>query len=363
MCQQADEAFTQALLGFYAVGGVGDPMAMQRLSEIDLPALAPGAPVWVVDLATAVFCFGLMVLVRLGLEALFPGAAPFALLYPFGLLATLLSSWRAGAITFFGGMAAAWYFVMPPIGFEALDVANQGRFAVIAVTGAATLLLAQMFRDSARRAARERAAKLEERELLLRELNHRVTNNFTMVSSLLQMQASRAQDPVARTALSQALNRVMSIGQAHRNLYVSGGQAARIDVALYLEELCRNLAEALLLGEFVALECRAEPASMERDRAVAIGLVVNELVTNAAKHAFTDAAGGKIEVVFEAEGEGWRLTVRDDGKGLPADYHNGPSKSGSGLGRGLVEAFARQAGGKLSVADGPGATFILDLKP
>lgn len=332
---------------------------MQRLSEIDLPALAPGAPVWLVDVATAVFCFGLMVLARLGLEVLFPGAAPFALLYPFGLLATLLSSWRAGALTFFGGMLGAWFFVMPPIGFEALDAVNQGRFAIIAVTGAMTLLMAQIFRDSAHRAGRERAAKLDERELLLRELNHRVTNNFAMVASLLQMQASRAQDPVARSALAQALNRVMSISQAHRNLYAPGGQAARIDMSVYLEDLSRNLSEALFLGEIVALECHAYPASMDRDRAVAIGLVVNELVTNAAKHAFKDGIGGRISVVFEPAGEGWRLTVSDDGKGLPADYQT----SRHGLGRGLVEAFARQAGGVLSVAGGPGATFVLDLRP
>ena len=332
---------------------------MQRLSEIDLLALAPGAPIWVVDVATAIFCFGVMVFVRLGLEALFPGAAPMALLYPFSLLATLLSSWRAGALTFYGGMAGAWYFVMPPVGFEPLDVANQGRFAIVAATGGLTLLLAQIFRDSAKRAARERAAKLEERELLLRELNHRVVNNFAMVASLLQMQASRAQDPIARTALAQALNRVMSISHAHRNLYVSGGQAARIDIAAYLEELCRSLAEALFLGEIVSLECQAHPASMERDRAVAIGLIVNELVTNAAKHAFTDGVGGRITVTFEPVGDGWRLTVHDDGKGLPADYRS----SRHGLGRGLVEAFSRQAGGRLFVDQGPGAKFVLDLKP
>lgn len=332
---------------------------MQRLSEIDLPALAPGAPVWVVDLATAVFCFGSMAAIRIGVEALVPGAAPFALLYPFGLLATLLSSWRAGALTFYGGMLAAWYFVMPPIGFEALGTLNQGRLILIAISGAMTLALAQMFRNSARRAARERAAKLDERELLLRELNHRVTNNFAMVASLLQMQGSRTQDMGARTALAMALNRVMSISQAHRNLYVSGGEMSRVDMANYLQDLCRSLAEALFLGEFVALDCESYPASMDRDRAVAIGLVVNELVTNAAKHAFIDGVVGRISVSFQPSDRGWRLTVSDDGKGLPEDYHT----IRNGLGRGLVEAFARQAGGVLSVAGGPGATFVLDLKP
>ena len=332
---------------------------MQRLSEIDLPALAPGAPVWMVDVATAVFCFGLMVLVRLGLEVLFPGAAPFALLYPFGLLATLLSSWRAGALTFYGGMLGAWYFVLPPIGFFPLTATDGGRVALVAVTGAMTLAMAQIFRDSAHRAARERAAKLDERELLLRELNHRVTNNFAMVASLLQMQANRAEDPSAKSALSKALSRVMSISHAHRSLYVPGGEAGEVDMKAYLEDLCRSLSEALFLGELVTLECHAHSVAMERDRAAAIGLVVNELVTNAAKHAFTDRPGGRISVVFEPGDTGWRLMVSDDGRGLPEDYQ----MSRNGLGRGLVEAFARQAGGELSVSGGPGATFVLDLKP
>ncbi len=332
---------------------------MQRLSEIDLPALAPGTPVWIIDLATALFCFGMMAVVRIVLETFVPGAAPFALLFPFGLLAVLLSSWRAGMLVFFGGLLAAWYFVLPPSrSFGDLTVAAEASVIVIAITGGLTLILAQIFRDSARRAARERAAKLEERELLLRELNHRVINNFAMVSSLLQMQASRAEDPGAKDALDKALTRVMSISQAHRNLYAPGGEAARIDMGVYLDDLCRSLAEGLFLGDIVTLECHAASVSMERDRAVAIALVVNELVTNAAKHAFTDGAGGRIVVTFEPAERGWRLIVADDGKGLPDDYRS----ARHGLGRGLVEAFARQAGGSLKASSGPGATFVLTLK-
>jgi two-component sensor histidine kinase len=332
---------------------------MQRLSEIDLPALAPKVPPIVIDIVTALFCFGAMVVLRLVLQSVIPGSAPFALLYPFGLIATLLSSWRAGALTFYGGLIGAWYLVLPPMGFELEGAADAARLAINACSGAATLAIAQLFRDSAKRGAAERAVKLEERELLLRELNHRVTNNFSMVASLLQMQASRAAEPAAKAALTSALNRVMSVSQAHRNLYASGHDMGRVDMAVYLEDLCRNLAEALFLGDIVALDCRAAHASMVRDRAVAIGLVVNELVTNAAKHAFSEGRTGSIRVTFEPAGQGWRLTVSDDGKGLPPDYQ----KTRNGLGRGLVEAFARQAGGVLSIADGPGATFVLDLKP
>jgi len=332
---------------------------MQRLSEIDLPALAPKIPPLIIDIATALFCFGVMATIRIFLQMIVPGSAPFALLYPFAILATFLSSWRAGVIAFYLGLIGAWYLVLPGAGFALETKADAARIAINVVSGALVLFIAHSFRDSARRAAGERKAKLEERELLLRELNHRVNNNFAMVASLLQLQASRAQDSGAKAALAGALNRVMSISQAHKNLYASGHDMSRIDMSIYLQDLCRNLAEALFLGEIVQLECDIFPASIERDRAVAIGLAVNELVTNAAKHAFTETTGGRIAVSFQPEGPGWRLMVRDDGKGLPPDFH----EKRNGLGRGLVEAFARQAGGVLSIADGPGATFVLDLKP
>jgi two-component sensor histidine kinase len=332
---------------------------MQRLSEIDLPSLAPKVPPLIIDIATALFCFGVMATIRIVLQMVVPGSAPFALLYPFAVLATLLSSWRAGAITFYLGLIGAWYLVLPEAGFELATRTDAARLVINALSGALILLIAHIYRDSARRGRAERAAKLEERDLLFRELNHRVNNNFAMVASLLQLQASRTQEPQAKAALAGALNRVMSISQAHRNLYAAGRDMSRVDMSVYLQDLCRNLAEALFLGEIVRLECDAFPASMERDRAVAIGLVVNELVTNAAKHAFVDTTGGRIEVSFQPEGAGWRLMVRDDGKGLPADFH----EKRNGLGRGLVEAFARQAGGTLSTSEGAGATFVLDLKP
>jgi two-component sensor histidine kinase len=331
---------------------------MRRLSEIDLPAMAPGVPAWVVDIATALVCVGIMVIVRLALDTTAPGAAPFALLFPFALTATLFSGWRAGALVFFGGQIAAWYYVLPPAGFALHTPQQATSIILVAVAGALMLAVAQAFRDSAKRAGAERAAKLEERELLLRELNHRVTNNFQMVASILQLQANRTRDESAKAALGGALNRVMSISQAHRNLYLGGDDVAKVDMRVYLEDLCRNLAEALFLGDLVTLRCEAWPALMERDRAVALGLIVNELVTNAAKHAFTDGRTGHIQVTFEPAEQGWRLTVADDGKGLPIDF----AKNRAGLGRGLIEAFARQAAGELRLGAGLGAIFILELK-
>ena len=217
--------------------------------------------------------------------------------------------------------------------------------------------MAQLFRASSRSEAAHGRAEVAERDLMLRELEHRMKNNFQTVAALLSTQLRRATDEPAREALREALNRVTSISQAHANLYAFGDHTQGVDMAVYLRELCGNLAVALLLGEKVRLKCCVEPGALDRDRAVAIGLIVNELVTNAAKHAFAEGAAGQISVAFEREANGYRLIVEDDGRGLPSDY----ATRRHGLGRGLVEAFTRQAGGSLKVVEAPGARFEVDL--
>jgi two-component sensor histidine kinase len=332
---------------------------MLRLSELDVPErLSAVLPRWASEILTALVVSIVAGLVRLAADTVFPGLAPFALLFPAGLVAALLAGWRAGALSFFGGELYAWYFIYPPAGFAVQTASQAGNLVVIALSGALMLFVAQTFRDSAKLAAAERAAKLEERDLLLSELNHRMKNNFQMVASLLELQRGRAKGEAEKEALGQALNRVMGIAQAHRNLYVSGEDVSSIDVGAYLTDLCGHLADALFMGRMVRLDCKAEPASMERDRAVALGLIVNELVTNAAKHAFEEGVGGVISVTFAPTATGWRLSVEDDGKGLPADF----AKSKRGLGRGLIDGFARQARGVLTIEQSAGAAFVLDME-
>ena len=331
---------------------------MLRLSELDVPArLSPVMPGWMAEILTAAMVMLGAAALRLAADLVFPNLAPFALLFPAGLVAALLAGWRAGALAFYGGELYAWYFLVPPRGFVLVDSGQAGNLIVIALSGALTLIVAQSFRNSAQQVAAERAAKLEERELLLRELNHRMKNNFQMVASLLELQRNRAKNEHEKSALAEALNRVMGIAQAHRNLYASGEDVSSIDVGAYLTDLCGHLADALFGGRMIRLDCRAQSASMGRDRAVALGLIVNELVTNAAKHAFEEGVGGLIEVEFTEIAGGWRLAVRDDGKGLPADY----ARSKRGLGRGLVDGFSRQAKAVMTVEKGPGASFVLEM--
>lgn len=187
--------------------------------------------------------------------------------------------------------------------------------------------------------------------LLLQELNHRVKNSFATVTSLLTLRARRSQNPETREQLEAAVNQVMSIAQAYAHLY-AGGQPHSVDFADYLRDLCNGLAQGMTDGERVAVTVSAVSMPMATDQALPLGMAVNELVTNALKYAFPDGRGGRIEVRFEGGEEGWRLTVADDGVGLPAEF----ARQG-GLGANLLKSFARQAGGRLRILEGPGARF------
>jgi two-component sensor histidine kinase len=331
---------------------------LRSLSKIDLPGrLAPVLPIWAGEAITALICLAVIGVMRVAMDVLMPGAAPFVLIFPACLVATLVGGWRSGAGLLGVAAFAAWAYVIPPRGLSWKGGAEMADLTAVVIAGAVVIAVAQLFRASSRNEAALGRAEVAERDLMLRELEHRMKNNFQTVAALLSTQLRRATDEPAREALREALNRVTSISQAHHNLYALGDHTQGVEMGVYLGELCSNLAEALLLGEKVRLRCIVEPGALDRDRAVAIGLIVNELVTNAAKHAFADGAAGQIRVAFGREANGYRLVVEDDGQGLPIDY----ATRRQGLGRGLIEAFTRQAGGSLTVGAGPGARFEVDL--
>jgi two-component sensor histidine kinase len=331
---------------------------LRTLSKIDLPGrLEPVLPRWAGEAITALICLAVTGVTRVVMDAVIPGVAPFVLIFPACLIATLVGGWRPGLATLFAAGLTAWAYVIPPRGLIWKGEAQPANLIAILITSLIVIAAAQVFRATARRDADDGKAKLAERDLMLRELEHRTKNNFQTVAALLGMQLRRASTEPARSALSDALRRVTSISEAQRNLYAAANDPEAVEMAVYLPDLCSSLAQALFLGEMVRLECDVDPGALDRDRAVAVGLIVNELVTNAAKHAFGDGDAGQIRVAFAREASGYRLTVEDDGKGLPPDY----ATRRQGLGRGLVEAFTRQAGGSLTVGEGPGARFEVEL--
>lgn len=320
--------------------------------------LSLSAPKWVLDIGCALLACAMAGVLRLAVDVFIPQVAPFVFVFPAALLATLMAGWRAGVLALAILVLGAWYMILSPTrGFGPLDEAQAATLVLHNLAGLLVIALAEGFRKAATSAGQAGAAKLEERELLLRELNHRVKNNFQMVTALLDMQRRRAADAPSEAALADALRRVQSMAQAHAYLYAAGGAEESIDLATYLSDLCASLSDSLLLTGLVRLELDLETARMSRDRAVAMGLVVNELVTNAAKYAFPSGRAGMITVSLRRLETGAELVVADDGVGLPPESR---IRSG-GLGRKLVESFARQAGAILTLGDGPGARYVLVL--
>lgn len=326
--------------------------------DLDIPRrLAGAAPGWAIKLGCAVLGVGLSVILRLIVDRITPGAAPYAFVYPAALLATLLGGWQSGAGTLLVTEWLAWSFVVHKSGPGGSHTDLQASAAiVVALTVMAVIAVGEAFRLAAQKIMTERNAKLAERELLFRELQHRVNNDFTIVNSLLDLQRRKSGDPETRRALEQAMGRIRSVARVHHHLYVVPDIGA-IDFKQYLTELCRALAEAAFPPAGLSLRCHCEEAYMPRNRAIAVGLVTNELVTNAVKHAFPDGREGNIDVRFGLSDGGWVLSVRDDGVGLS-------DQPKAGLGSSLTEEFARQAGGILSLErdGGTAARLVLPVQ-
>lgn len=191
---------------------------------------------------------------------------------------------------------------------------------------------------------------VDERERLLLELNHRVKNNLQLVSSLLGIQAQRSGEPKVIELFEQAGQRIAAIAQVHGSLY-RGDQVGTLEFSAYLRDLCDRLGASFLEDggrRRAALRVEAEGARLDVDRAIPLGLIVNELVTNAFKHGLTrGGAEIAVRVRFRAIEGGWRLEVIDGDDGDDGD--EGTVTVAPGLGMKLVEGFARQLQGRVSV--------------
>jgi PAS domain S-box-containing protein len=206
-----------------------------------------------------------------------------------------------------------------------------------------------------RRVEQERDALLEKQTILLGELAHRTKNHLTMVISMLQIKAARQADPVARQDFERAIERVHTIAFLHEHLYRKDA-FERINIDSYLEDICANL-ELSLLGESnVSLVRELEPVELHIDQAVPLGLIVNEVVTNAAKYAFAPGQGGRIVVRFKKRGERRTLTISDDGRGIA------PGGLTQGVGSMLVRSLARQIGATVRVVSRKGLTCSLTFR-
>ncbi|MGH2843190.1 MAG: sensor histidine kinase, partial [Solirubrobacteraceae bacterium] len=192
----------------------------------------------------------------------------------------------------------------------------------------------------------------------LREVNHRVANSLQLISSLIGLQARKTENAQAQAMLSQAAKRVEAVALVHRRLYASG-EVGFVEIDQYFSGLVEELGRAVDEAGH-RIELAAEPIRMVTDKAVPLGLIVNELVTNALKYAYPEGTAGVVRVGFRRCGaDELELAVEDDGIGFPEPAE---APRGSGLGAVIVDAMARSLGATLSRTPRPqGTRFVLRL--
>jgi two-component sensor histidine kinase len=194
-------------------------------------------------------------------------------------------------------------------------------------------------------------ASNERLKALLGEVNHRVANSLQLVSSLVRLQAGAVTDPAAQAALLDTQRRIQAVAQVHRRLYTSEA-VETVDLADYLGALVEELRETYA-ADNRRLVLAAEPIRVSTDQAVSLGVIVNELVTNACKYAYLPQADGDVRVTLSRDGEHALLVVEDDGCGLPEGFGDDQSApTGTGLGAKVMAAMATSLRSDLEIDRG-----------
>jgi len=206
---------------------------------------------------------------------------------------------------------------------------------------------------------KERTAELEhalaERSVMLREIHHRVKNNLQVITSILQLEAGREESPLARASREKSIQRIYAMALVHETLYQTE-QLDNIDLANYADSLLDGVRAGSSI-EFV-LDAKG-PFLVGLDFAVPFGLLLNELVTNAQRHAFPEGFKGRVDIRIDAA-QGLRLSVADNGQGMSEDIRLEGAKT---LGFMLVSALARQLGGEVALERNPGTKWTIRFSP
>ncbi len=202
-------------------------------------------------------------------------------------------------------------------------------------------------------------ASLEDKEILLKEIHHRVKNNLQVVSSLLNLEMRQIDHPAAQAFLRDAQNRVHSMALLHETLYRSE-TISRVNFPSYVRTLCEHIARSHAGdGRHVHIRHRLDDVHLDLDQAVTLGLIINELVSNSFKHAFPNRRPGTISLNLEpSDTNRLRLRIEDDGVGLPADF--APTQLTT-LGLRLVDSLVSQLGGSWKHAPAPGTAWDIEF--
>ncbi len=196
---------------------------------------------------------------------------------------------------------------------------------------------------------------LNEKVTLLNEIHHRVKNNLAVVIALLDLQLMRNEDPKIRLVLDDAKARIKSMGFVHETLYQTE-DFANVDFKNYLKRLCESLQSTLSIPDKkITLEYSCNSIHLPIEKAVPLGLLINELVVNSYKHAFPDKKEGNIVLSLDYQNNTYLLTISDNGIGF-SDIDDPTNTSNTNLGMKLIQTLCKQLGGKPQISSKPGST-------
>jgi two-component sensor histidine kinase len=194
---------------------------------------------------------------------------------------------------------------------------------------------------------------LQEKEVLLQELHHRVANSLQIIASVLMQNARKVQSDESRIHLVDAHQRVMSVAALQQQLAVSS--VGDVELRSYFTALCKSIGASMIRDhDKISLDVDVDGSTTTPDTSVSLGLIVTELVINALKHAFPDDRSGKILVGYHARGPNWTLSVVDNGVGMPGDEKTVKA----GLGTSIVQALAKQLSAQIKVTGSDPGTSV-----
>jgi two-component sensor histidine kinase len=306
------------------------------------------APAWSGYLCATLFVVTAF-LVRLSLGGFLPGY-PFLLFFLAIIASAVLFDRGAGFYSVVLSGVLSTYFFLDSAGTlhveDPYHIIGLIFFLIVASITAALIEALHRAIHDLTEANRRLAASDQEKDVLLAEAGHRMRNDLAILSSVVRTQERAVQDPTARAVLASTADRIHVLGRLHERLRRDeDGTSAVVNMAAFIPDLCGDIKATLVGLRPIGLKVEAEHHSLPQERAVSVGLIVNELVTNALKAAFPDDRSGTIEVRFAREGADFVLTVLDDGVGITPDQQ----PQGTGLGQRLVRSLVAQLGGALEI--------------
>jgi len=303
------------------------------------------------ELVVAVAATAIATAARWLIVNVLPSGFPYLTYFPVVIIGAFLLGSRAGLIIAALSGLAAWYWFIPPGGF----VLGEGTLVALLfyafITGTDLALVHWMQRANRQLIVqREANAHLARtRELLFRELQHRVSNNLQMVAGLLTIQRRQLKDEGARSALDEAVRRLAVVGRVSRQLYDPAGADQPLES--FLDQLARDVIETSTTSPIQHRVSGTAQVSIAPEAAIPLALVVTESIANAIEHGFDGQEDCRLEIRLDETSEG-RLAVEieDNGRGLPDDFS---LKASDSLGLKIATMLAGQLGGEFSLKAAP----------